>query len=194
MKSALVVVDVQNDFCDGGALPVKGGQKTVPVLNKYIELFKAAGLPVYFTRDWHPQRTVHFKEYGGVWPQHCVQGTRGAEFHTELKVAPDAKVITKGDDPDKDSYSGFDGKDPQGRKFAQALKEEGVDHIYVGGLAADYCVKATALDGLKGRFRVTVLLDAVKGVDVKEGDSERAIDEMIEKGAGTTTIDEVELV
>ncbi|MBI5491321.1 MAG: nicotinamidase [Deltaproteobacteria bacterium] len=194
MKSALIVVDVQNDFCEGGALPVKGGRGTVPVLNRYIDLFKAAGLPVYFTRDWHPQRTVHFKEYGGSWPPHCVQGTKGAEFHPELKVPPDAAVITKGEDPEKDSYSGFDGKDPDGRELARVLRDEGVDHIYVGGLATDYCVRQTALDGLKAGLRVTVLLDAIKGVDVKEGDSGQAIDEMIEKGAGTTTVDEVELV
>ncbi len=194
MKSALIVADVQNDFCEGGALPVKGGQNTVPVLNRYIDLFKTAGLPVYFIRDWHPQRTIHFREYGGAWPPHCVQGTKGAEFHPGLKVLPDAYIISKGDNPEKDGYSSFDGKDTEGRGLARILKDQGVDHIYVGGLATDYCVRQTALDGLKDGLRVTVLLDAIKGVDVKEGDSVRAIDEMIEEGAGTTTIDEVELV
>lgn len=194
MKSALIVADVQNDFCEGGALPVKGGQNTVPVLNRYIDLFKAAGLPVYFIRDWHPQRTIHFREYGGAWPPHCLQGTKGAEFHPGLKVPPDAYIISKGEDPEKDGYSSFDGRGPDGRGLARILKEEGVDHIYVGGLATDYCVRQTALDGLKDGLRVTVLLDAIKGVEVKEGDSVRAIDEMIEEGAGTTIIDEVELV
>lgn len=187
-QSALVVVDVQNDFCPGGALPAKEGDKVVEPLNAYIELFKADNLPVYATRDWHPPKTTHFKEQGGDWPPHCVQNTRGGEFHPGLKLPEDAVVITKGDRPDEDAYSGFQGRDPEGRYLEEALKDAGVRHIYVGGLATDYCVKSTVVDGLEKGFRVTVLLDAVRGVDVEEGDSDRALREMTSKGAAAITL------
>lgn len=192
-KSALVVIDVQNDFCPGGALMIKNGDAVVPALNRYIERFKAAGLPVYATRDWHPEKTIHFKEYGGRWPAHCVKWTIGAQFHPGLMLPEGAIIITKGDGPEEDSYSAFDGKDPEGRQFSEALNDGRIDHLYVGGLATDYCVRQTVLDALKEGFGVTVLLDAVRGVDVNPGDSRQAIDEMIEKGADTTTLEEIEL-
>lgn len=192
-RSGLVAIDVQNDFCPEGKLPVNEGDEVVPVLNRYIELFKAAGFPVFATRDWHPKETIHFKQFGGLWPPHCVQGTFGAEFHPDLKLPKDAVVISAGDTYSDEGYSGFEGHDEHGRPFAEALKEAGVEHLYVGGLATDYCVRQTVLDALKRGFRVTVLLDAVRGIDLKEGDSARAIDEMIENGATTSTIDELEL-
>lgn len=192
-KSCLVIVDVQNDFCPGGALPVTDGDMVVPVLNKYIERFRGAGLHIYATRDWHPEKTIHFRQYGGNWPPHCIQGTTGAKFHPGLNLPPETTVITKGDSPDEDSYSGFQGRDPEGRNLAANLRDSGIDRIYIGGLATDYCVRQTAMDGLRERFKVTVLLDAVKGVDLNEGGSKRALDEMIEEGAGTITIDELEL-
>lgn len=190
-NSALIVVDMQNDFCSNGALPVKDGDSVVPVLNRYIELFKAAGQVVFATRDWHPAKTKHFAKYGGKWPVHCVQGTKGAEFHKDLALPKDAIIITTGDRPDDDGYSGIQGRDSSGRLLSQALKESGVDHIYVGGLATDYCVKETVLDGLREGFKVAVLGDAIKGVDVKKGDSERAMEEMTEKGADVITLKEM---
>lgn len=190
-RSALFVVDVQNDFCPDGALQVKEGDRIVPVLNRYIALFKAANLPVYFTRDWHPEKTVHFTGYGGRWPPHCVQGTKGAEFHPDLSIPEKANIISKGDDPDEDSYSAFDGHDGAGRGVAELLAGEGIGRIYIGGLATDYCVRQTALDGLRQGFQVTVLLDAVKGVDLMPGDSEKALVEIMEKGASTVTIGEI---
>lgn len=182
-KDALVVVDVQNDFCPGGALPVAEGDKVVPVLNRYIEDFKAANLPVLATRDWHPQKTSHFKSYGGVWPSHCVQGTKGAVFHPELKLPPDAVIVSKGMGSDEDSYSGFQGRDETGVGLSDLLRRMGVERIFVGGLATDYCVKHTVLDGLKEGFKVVLLEDAIRGVDLQPGDSERAIAEMVRAGA-----------
>jgi len=192
-KNALVMVDVQNDFCPGGALPVPEGDKVVPVLNKYIQLFQKAGLVIYASRDWHPEKTKHFKAFGGVWPPHCVQGTKGAEFHPALKLSPQDIILTKGEDPNEDSYSGFQAHDPGKKPFASSLKEKGIDHLYVGGLATDYCVRATVLDGLKQGFKVTVLMDAIKGVDIKPGDSANAIKEMEKTGADTTTIKDLKL-
>lgn len=191
-RAALVVVDVQNDFCQSGSLPVAEGDRVVPVMNRYIELFREAGLPIYFTRDWHPPTTIHFAGFGGLWPPHCVQATRGAEFHPELNVPNDAIIITKGDDPNEDSYSGFDGKDEQGKRLADSLKEKGVRRLFVGGLATDYCVRQTALDGLKAGFDVTVLEDGVRGVDVKPGDSVRALDEMKRSGADISIFENVQ--
>lgn len=191
-RKVLLVVDVQNDFCPDGALAVKEGDKVVPVINRYIELFKRAGLPVIATRDWHPARTVHFKAYGGTWPPHCVQGTKGAEFHPDLKLPPDTLVMSKGTSPDEDSYSGFDGRDDKGRALLQVLKEKGIGHIYIGGLATDYCVLQTVLDAAKSGIGITVLTDAVKGVDLNIGDSERALKQMKAAGALETTIDRIE--
>ncbi|OGP14999.1 MAG: nicotinamidase [Deltaproteobacteria bacterium GWA2_54_12] len=192
-KKALLVVDMQNDFCPSGALGVPEGDRVVPILNKYIEIFRQAGLPIYFTRDWHPPVTVHFKPYGGVWPPHCVQGTHGAEFHPDLAVPPRAVIMSKGDDPKQDSYSAFFGHDEKGRSLAEVLREDGVNHFYIGGLATDYCVKETSLDAIKDGFEVTVLIDGVKGVDLSPGDSERAMEEVKRKGALTATLEDIDL-
>lgn len=192
-KKALLVVDMQNDFCPSGALGVPDGDRVVPILNKYIEIFRQAGLPVYFTRDWHPPVTVHFKAYGGQWPPHCVQGTQGAEFHPDLEVPYRAVIMSKGDDPAQDSYSAFSGHDEKGRNLAEVLRADGVSHFYIGGLATDYCVRETSLDAIKDGFEVTVLIDAVKGVDLSPGDSERALEEIRRKGARTATLEDINL-
>lgn len=192
-KRALVIVDVQNDFCPGGALPVPEGDKVVPVLNKYLEIFQKEDLPVYASRDWHPKKTRHFKAFGGLWPPHCVQGTKGAEFHLNLKLPSETIILTKGEDPNEDSYSGFDAQAKGKKPFAKSLKENGIEHIYVGGLATDYCVKATVLDALKQGFNVTVLADAIRGVDVKPGDSINAIQEMKRAGADTAVLKDLKL-
>lgn len=192
--TALVIVDVQNDFCQGGALAVPDGDMVVPVLMKYIRLFTVQGQRVYASRDWHPKKTVHFKNFGGAWPPHCIQDTQGADFHRELKLPQNSVIITKGTDPDEDSYSAFQGKDGRGRGFADALKDAGIRHIYVGGLATDYCVKATVIDALNAGFKVTVLTDAIKGVELHRGDSGRALAEMKEHGADVMTLTDIQTV
>src|SRR5262249_19508572 len=146
---ALVIVDVQNDFCPGGALGVNSGHEVVGPLNRYAQHFAAAGAPVFATRDWHPLRTKHFKQDGGLWPPHCVQGPAGAEFHADLDLPADTLIVSKGMDPDEDAYSGFQARDDGGRAFAELLRQRGVRRLWIGGLATDYCVKATALDALR---------------------------------------------
>lgn len=188
-NAALVIVDVQNDFCPGGSLAVSDGDQVVPALNLYIERFAAADLPIFATRDWHPPMTAHFKIYGGQWPVHCVQGSFGAEFHMALKLAGGVLIVSKGMAADADSYSGFDGVDSSGIGLAELLRRSNATRIFVGGLATDYCVKQTVLDGLKLGFAVTLLADCVRGVDLTPGDSQRALGEMI--GAGATTIHDI---
>jgi nicotinamidase/pyrazinamidase len=181
-RDALIVVDVQNDFCPGGALGVKGGDEVVPVCNELMRRFREAGAPVFLTRDWHPARTKHFQADGGVWPPHCVQGTSGAEFHAGLEVPPGAVVVSKGMSPEEDAYSGFQAHDPGGQVLAAALDERGVRRLVVGGLATDYCVKATALDAVRAGFEVVVVPEAIRAVDLEPGDGDRAITEMRQAG------------
>lgn len=182
-KDGLIVVDVQNDFCPGGALAVKDGEQVVPILNGYIDQFTKAGLPIFATRDWHPAKTSHFNTGGGPWPPHCIQGSKGAEFHPDLKLPPDTAIVSAGMGPDEDGYSGFLGVDDGGVKLVDLLRQRGVERIFVGGLATDYCVKHTVLDGLRENFKVVLLTNAVRGVNLKPGDAERAIAEMRHAGA-----------
>lgn len=191
-KSALIVVDVQNDFCPRGALAVPEGDRVVPVINRAIELFRAKGLPILASRDWHPAETSHFKAFGGVWPVHCVKGTEGAAFHPDLRLPDDAIVVSKGMDPRRDDYSAFMGVAPDGTPPAELLRRLGVTEIFVGGLATDYCVKETVLAGLREGFRVVLLEDAARGVDLQPGDSERAIAAMKEAGAETADVTKLE--
>ena len=193
LKGALLLVDVQNDFCPGGALAVGSGDEVVAPLNRYIARFTAAGLPVFASRDWHPAQTVHFQSGGGLWPSHCVQDTPGAAFHADLQLPADAIIVTKGDDPTEDAYSAFQGRAARGAGAAEALRGHGVGHLFVGGLATDYCVRSTVLDGLRAGFGATVLLDAIRGVNVAAGDAERAIAEMVEAGAAVTTLGRLKL-
>src|SRR6185369_9582839 len=178
MKRALIVVDVQNDFCPGGSLAVVDGDEVVPPLNKLIQEFLDRGDPVFETRDWHPAQTKHFKAYGGVWPIHCVQGTRGAEFHPQLIQDPQIKIISKGVDESADGYSGFDGTN-----LAELLRAEDVEEVWIGGLATDYCVKHTVLDALREGFEVRALTDAMRAVNLNPDDGAKAIEEMRRAGA-----------
>jgi len=182
-QSALIVVDVQNDFCPDGALGISEGDRVVPVLNRYIEKFSQAGRPVVATRDWHPEKTSHFQSGGGPWPTHCVRQTRGAEFHADLKLGDNALIVSKGTEPDEDSYSAFHGRDAAGTPLADLLRRAGVKTIYIGGLATDYCVKFTVLDAIGAGFNAVVLCDAIRGVNLKADDSARALDEMRAAGA-----------
>jgi nicotinamidase/pyrazinamidase len=182
-SDALILIDVQNDFCPGGALPVAQGDQVVPALNRYIEKFTQEKLAIFATRDWHPEKTKHFKAYGGLWPPHCIQGTKGAEFRADLVLPKDAVIVSAGMAPDEEGYSGFEGKDEKGVSLADLLHRAAVKRIFVGGLATDYCVKHTVLDGLKHGFAVTLLRDAVRGVELAPGDSVRAVEEMVDAGA-----------
>jgi len=182
-KNALIVVDVQNDFCLGGALAVAEGDTVVPVLNRYIDKFIQARLPIFATRDWHPAKTTHFNTSGGPWPPHCIQGSKGSQFHPDLRLPPDTIIVSAGMGSDEDGYSGFLGIDDSGVKLADLLRREGVGRICVGGLATDYCVKHTVLDGLREGFEVVLLEDATRGVNLQPEDSEQAIEEMIQAGA-----------
>ena len=177
-KRSLVVVDVQNDFCPGGSLAVANGAEVVAPLNKMMKEFLDRGEPVFKTRDWHPERTKHFAAYGGTWPIHCVQGTRGAEFHADLFDDPRITIISKGTDESADGYSGFDGTN-----LARLLREKGVAEVWIGGLATDYCVKHTVLDARREGFAVKALADAMRAVNVKPTDGARAIEEMKAAGA-----------
>jgi nicotinamidase/pyrazinamidase len=185
-KDALIIVDVQNDFCPGGSLPVANGDAVVPVLNRYIEQFATAGLPVIATRDWHPTKTSHFSTYGGAWPPHCVQGTPGARFHSELKLPETAIIVSKGTAADADDYSGFQAVNSQGVPMAELLRSRGVERVYVGGLATDYCVKHTVLDALRSGFKVVLIEDGIRGVNLQPDDSLKAIEEMLHAGAVPT--------
>jgi nicotinamidase/pyrazinamidase len=175
---ALIVVDVQNDFCPGGALAVPGGDQVLPPLRRAIALFREAHLPVVFTRDWHPPDHCSFQDHGGPWPVHCVAGTPGARFHPDLQPVPEGEIISKGTSPHQEAYSGFQGTD-----LAPRLRAAGVRRVLVGGLATDYCVKATVEDAIEEGFAAVVLTDAVRAVDVKPGDGNRALEELERAGA-----------
>lgn len=188
---ALLIVDVQNDFCPGGALAVPEGDEVVTVLNQYVKIFSEKRFPIFASRDWHPPKTKHFKEFGGIWPVHCVQNTPGEAFHEGLKLPPKTTVLSKGMEETQDGYSAFEGVDADQSPFAQLLTKLSVKELYVGGLATDYCVKHSVLDALKQGLRVYLLVDAIRGVNLKSDDSKRAIDEMSEKGARQTSFREI---
>ena len=194
MADALIIVDVQNDFCPGGALAVPEGDRVVPVLNEYAARGQAAGIPIYASRDWHPRRTTHFAEFGGTWPVHCVQNTPGAAFHPDLRLPPGTQIITTGTGEHDDGYSGFEGHLADGRDLATALREAGVDRVYIGGLATDYCVQATVLSAREQGFDVVWLRDASRPVEVHPGDGARAEAAMQEAGARPGTLDQFQPV
>lgn len=177
---ALLVVDVQNDFCPGGALGVPEGDKVVPVINALMEAFPL----VIASKDWHPKDTVHFKK----WPPHCVQDTPGADFHPKLNVSKFKKIFLKGTKNKDDGYSAFEATNAD---LAGFLKKEGVEDLYVVGLATDYCVKATALDADKLGFETFVVEDAVAAVNAKPGDGDKALKAMVRAGVTLISSEEV---
>ena len=192
-QSGLLIIDVQNDFCPGGSLAVEHGDLVVPVLNAYSKRFQALQMPIYASRDWHPSVTKHFEEFGGLWPPHCIQGTPGADFHPDLILPDQENIVTTGDGSEDQGYSAFDGHFLDGTTLAGRLERDGVEHLYVGGLATDYCVRASALDARKTGIEVTLLLDAVRGVELNHGDSEKAIQEMRSAGINIATFDSIDL-
>jgi nicotinamidase/pyrazinamidase len=191
-KTALLIVDVQNDFCPGGALQIQNGDRVVEPINRAIKYFSAAGLPIMASRDWHPPKTGHFRESGGVWPVHCVQGTAGAEFHPGLRLPKETVVLSKGINPELDGYSAFDGVTGNGRTLTKLLRHLKVQRIYICGLATDYCVLCTTLEALRNGLHVTVLTDAVAGVDIVPGESACAIEDMVKAGAQLAIVDELQ--
>jgi nicotinamidase/pyrazinamidase len=186
-NAALLLVDVQNDFCPGGALPVANGDAIIAPLNLVVSRFAAAGLPVLTSRDWHPAQTRHFRAFGGVWPPHCIQGSHGADFHPGLSLPDATIVVSKGTTPDSDAYSAFEGRADNARSPGEILASRNIRTLYVGGLATDYCVRSSVLDALRAGFDVVVLTDAVAGVDLTQGDSLKALVEMQAAGASFCT-------
>jgi nicotinamidase/pyrazinamidase len=183
---ALLIVDVQRDFLPGGSLGVPDGDAVVPVLNRYIAAARAKGVPIYASRDWHPQNHCSFKPRGGPWPPHCVAGTPGAAFAEGLQLPSDAAIIDKATREDADAYSAF-----SGTTLAEQLRRRGVKRLLVGGLATDYCVLNTVRDALREGFGVILLEDAIRAVNVKPGDGERAQREMENGGAVAATYEEL---
>ncbi len=174
----LLVTDIQNDFLPGGSLAVAGGDEVVPVLNRYIDAFVAQGLPVYATRDWHPQGHCSFHEQGGPWPEHCVAGSPGAAFAATLALPPGATVISKATSRDREAYSSFQGTDLDDR-----LRAAGIRRLFIGGLATDYCVLNSVRDARRLGYEVFLLTDAIRAVEVQPGDGLRAEAEMAGLGA-----------
>ncbi len=180
-RTALIVVDVQNDFADPkGSLYVPGGEQVVPVVNREIERARNAGALVVYTQDWHPASTPHFQKDGGIWPVHCVQESWGAQFHPDLRV--DGPVVRKGIGGE-DGYSGFSVRDPKSGETSQTglerlLRERGIEKVVIVGLATDYCVKETAIDAARLGFQTTVLREGIRAVNLQPGDEERALEAM----------------
>lgn len=174
----LMVVDVQHDFLEGGALGIAQGSDVIEPLNRALNAFDARGLPVIATRDWHPPDHCSFHHRGGPWPVHCVQGTHGADFHPSLRLPRGAVVVSKGTDPAREAYSGFEGTD-----LAGMLRRLGCRRIWIGGLATDYCVRATGRDALAAGVAAIVIEDGVRAVDVAPGDGARALAELVAGGA-----------
>ena len=182
-SSVLIIVDVQKDFCSGGALEVPEGDRIIPVFNRYIRIFTEKDYTIIATRDWHPSDHCSFKTQGGPWPEHCVQNTPGAEFHPDLQLPQNTIVISSATHKEREAYSGF-----SGTNLEKILRNKNIQTLFIGDLATDYCVKHTVLDALKAGFDVFLLTDAIRGVNVNPGDSERAIEKMIAAGAQKMTL------
>jgi nicotinamidase/pyrazinamidase len=185
--TALLVVDVQNDFADpAGSLFVGGAEDVVNAVNREVEQAAAAGALVVYTQDWHPESTPHFEKDGGVWPVHCVGDTWGAELHPGLRVEEDGEIVRKGTGGE-DGYSAFSLRDPESGEVSatgldDVLRRRGTERVVIVGLATDYCVKETALDAASRSLRPTVVRDAIAAVDLEPGDGERALSEMSQAG------------
>jgi nicotinamidase/pyrazinamidase len=188
-RTALLVVDIQNDFADpDGSLYVAGGEHVVPIANREAERARAAGATVVYTRDWHPPDTPHFEPFGGLWPVHCVRDTWGADFHPDLKV--DGELVHKATGPE-DGYSAFSVQHlPSGKTrdtgLEQLLREREIEHVVVLGLATDYCVRETGFDAVRAGFETEILVEAVRAVNREPGDGDRALQDL--RGAGARLV------
>ena len=183
---ALIVVDVQNDFLPGGALAVAEGDAVIPALNRCIALFERSKLPIFASRDWHPPNHCSFAAQGGPWPPHCIAGSAGAAFPQALRLPEAAHVISKAGTPEKDAYSAFDGTE-----LARRLRESGCRRLFIGGLATDYCVAATARDALAAGFEVIVLPEAMRAVNLKPTDGEQALEQLRARGALSARLEQL---
>lgn len=175
-QDAVIAVDVQNDFCPGGALGIEGGDAVVPVLSDWLDKADQQGALSVVTRDWHPVSHCSFKAQGGPWPEHCLQDTEGAAFHPGLRLPPDTVRVSKGAAFDRDAYSAFDGTGLEG-----FLKSRGIKRVWIGGLACDVCVRATVLDACRLGFETHLIIDATRAVDPDKAGA--VIEEMREAGA-----------
>ncbi len=185
-RYAMIGVDIDNDFCPGGALAVPDGDKVIVPLNKFGTYIWLCGGMLFASTDRHPQETNHFQKF----PVHCVEGTRGAEFHPDFDLRH-MTILVKGQKKDEDAFSAFDGVTSDGRTLEEILNAEKITHLYIGGLATDYCVKATVLDALKKGFKVTLLIDACRAVNMKPNDGADALNEMEQAGAILKTTTDV---
>jgi nicotinamidase/pyrazinamidase len=181
---ALIIVDVQNDFLPGGSLAVKHGDEVIPLLNRYIALFQAKGLPIFATRDWHPVNHCSFRQQGGIWPPHCIAESHGAAFPAQLALPPDAGIVSKATTAEKEAYSGF-----EGTELEDLLRAQGVRRVFVGGLATEYCVLNTVKDARLLNHETFLLADAVRAVNLQAGDERQALEEMMSLGAQLTEIE-----
>ncbi len=189
---ALLVVDVQRDFCAGGALAVPSGDRVVQPLNALMARLDHRGVPIYASRDWHPPKSTHFQPYGGPWPIHCVADSVGAEFHADLELPERTVVVSKGQGPAADGYSAFEGQTADGATLERELRDRKIERLIVGGLATDYCVAQSVLDARRLGFEVTVVTNAIAGVDREDGDAARALERMRAAGAELKTREEAE--
>jgi len=188
MTEAILIVDPQYDFFPGGALGVTDGDKIIDPINALVN---SKEVPVYISQDWHPEKTVHFESSGGIWPDHCVQHTKGSQIHEGLKVEPVA-IVRKGTDPTNDAgYSSFEGLGPEGISLQELLFNNGIDRLIVCGLATDYCVKATVLDALSKGYGVQIFTDGMRPVNIKPEDGIAAVADMMEAGATILTLEDI---
>ena len=185
-RDALLMVDVQNDFLPGGRLPVPHGDEVIQPLNAYISRFAVQGLPIFASRDWHPPDHGSFRKRGGRWPVHCVAGSEGAQFPPALRVPGNARTISKAITSDRDCYSAFDNT-----KLTAQLRGLGIQRLFVGGLATEYCVRATVEDSLREGFDVILLTDAIRALNIEPGDGDRAIQRMVQAGAAPIQLEEL---
>jgi nicotinamidase/pyrazinamidase len=184
-RDALLIVDVQRDFLPGGSLAVPQGDAVVPVLNRYVRIAQRRSLPVFASRDWHPANHCSFRQHGGIWPVHCVADTPGAAFAADLDLPASAVIIDKATQPEVEAYSAF-----SGTTLAALLRARRVERLLVGGLATDYCVLNTVRDALAAGFKVMLLKDAIRAVNVQPDDGARAEAEMLSLGAVAVVLED----
>ena len=190
IRTALLVVDVQKDFCADGALAVPEGDRVVDPINRLLAAYAATGSAIFASRDWHPVMSSHFRGQAGHWPVHCVAGSDGAAFHPRLRLPAATAVVSKGQAPESDGYSAFDGTLPGGEPLQAALDERNIGRLTVCGLATDYCVRASVLDARTRGLHVSVVREAIAAVNLKPGDEAAALREMEAAGAGLVTLDQ----
>ncbi len=185
-SDALIIVDVQNDFCPGGSLAVDRGDEVATALSNVALHFRMKSVRIFATQDWHPENHSSFNDQGGPWPPHCVQGSRGAEFHQNLELPIGTSIVRKGSNPEVDAYSGF-----LDSNLEEQLRRTDISRVFVGGLATDYCVLNTVLDARALGFDVFLIEDAIAAVNVESDDGEKAVAKMKDAGAELTSVADV---